>query len=198
MKQEKKAFAEIIESSVTQATGLCWTWSNLPTLCALVKMTQASYTLYGCITNITTGSSDPLRKPFAYQKTEAELAQEQPQIFAFLQTTFTITLLGYCKTNAPMSYLLPPQPPRLHNFIEYASVDEVRAFFANPEFLNLFCMPAEQGINLNELLLALMRYLRETASFDDGFIQSLCQYRSMMHTFDYKELKLFMQRLQKI
>lgn len=198
MNQEKKSFAEIIQSSITQAVGLCWNWSDLPTLCSLVKINQANYILYGCITNITTGSNDPLRKPFAYKKTEAELMQEQPQIFAFLQTTFTITLLGYSKLNEPISYLLPPQPPKIHNFIEYASASEAANFFATQEFLNLFCMPTEQGVNLNELLLALVRYLREIGIFNENFIQSLCQYRSMMHAFDYKELKLFMQRLEKI
>ena len=196
MAQKSSAFAEIIESSVTQATGLCWTWSNLPTLCALVKITQAPYILYGCITNINTGSNDPLRQPFAYQKTEAELLREQPQIFAFLQTTFTIKTLGYRKADAETKYLLPPQPAKLHGFIEYASIAECREFFSGSEFLNLFFMPSEATIDLDELLLALLRHLRETIAIDAAFIQTLCQYRSGMEAADYRGMKRFMQRLQ--
>ncbi len=198
MKQQRTAFAEVIESSITHATGLSWEWANLPTLCALIKIIQAPYTLFGCITNIKTGSNDPLRQAFAYQKTEAELLQEQPQIFSFLQTTFTIQILGYSKEDTPLSYLLPPQPAKLHGFITYATTDEYHQFFSNPEFLNLFFLQNDAGIDQDELLLALLRNLRDTIGIDPAFIQALCLYRSSMHTADYKNIKRFMQRLQQL
>lgn len=196
MSAQHPAFAEIIESSIVQARGLCWTWSNLPHLGSLVKITQSPFILYGCIENIQTGSSDPLRQPFAYQKTEAELLQEQPQLFSFLQTTFTIKILGYRKGEAPFFYLLPPQPAKLHGFIEYVQPEECQAFFENPEFLNLFFIPNEQGIDVDELLLALLKHLQETIKIDASFIQRLCQYRASMQAIDYRGMKRFMQRLQ--
>jgi hypothetical protein len=198
MAKAQPAFAEIIESSITHATGLCWNWATLPLLCALVKINQPPYTLFGCISNIKTGSNDPLRQPFAYQKTEAELLQEQPQIFAFLQTTFTIKILGYQKSSPTASYFLPPQPAKLHAFVEYATRDEAALFFANPEFLDLFFMPGEAEIDQEELLLALLRNLRDTCGISPEFIQKLCAYRASMHTIDYKNIKRFMQRLQQL
>ena len=198
MTPHQAPFAEVIESSITHATGLCWDWATLPTLCALIKIEQAPYTLFGCITNIKTGSNDPLRKPFAYQKTEIELLQEQPQIFAFLQTTFTLQILGYKIAHDASTYLLPPQPAKLHGFISYASADECRQFFSNPEFLNLFFLQNEGGIDQDELLLALLRNLRDTIGIEVEFIQALCLYRSSMQTADYRSIKRFMQRLQQL
>ncbi|MBM3887158.1 hypothetical protein FJ364_04465 [Candidatus Dependentiae bacterium] len=196
MQQQKQAFAEVIESSIVQATGLCWDWAQLPTLCALIKIHQPPYTLFGCITNIKTGTNDPLRQPFAYQKTEAELRQEQPQIFAFLQTSFNIQILGYQKHGSSISYLLPPQPAKLHGFISYATEEEYRLFFNNPEFLNLFFLQNDTGIDQDELLLALLRNLKEVLGIDPVFIQNLCAYHSSMNRIDYKDLKRFMQRIQ--
>lgn len=192
----QKAFAEIIESSIMQATGLCWDWAQLPTLCGLVKITQAPYVLYGCITNVTTGNSDPVRQPFAYKKTEAELLQEQPQIFAFLQTSFTIKILGYQKEK--LHYLLPPQPTKLHSFVEYATADEYKTFFEDTNFLNLFCMPSEQGIDNNELLLVLLQHLQNMIKVDAAFIHKICSHMAAIQSSDYRATKRFLQRVQQL
>lgn len=198
MNKKEHSFAEIIDSSITQATGLCWEWSKLPQLCSLVKIQQPPYTLFGLIINIKTGSNDPLRQPFAYQKTEAELLQEQPQIFAFLQTTFTIKILGYKKDTAALSYLLPPQPSKLHNFITYTTPEETSSFFAAPKFLDLFFSQKESDIDQEELLLALLKNLKESIGISPAYIQKICTHRSTMHGIDYKNIKKFMQRIEQI
>ncbi len=192
------AFAEIIESTVTQSQGLCWEWAHLPMLCALVKITQQQHTFFGCITDIRTGSNDPLRQPIAFKKTEAELLREQPQIFVFLQTTFTIKILGYALAQENLEYLLPPQPAKLHAFIEYASSEECIKFFAHPECLSLFSVTRNESIDPDEMLLALVRHLSRIQALNHNLIQKICFYRSTMVDTDYRKIKIFMQRLQNL
>lgn len=191
-------FAEIIESSIPQAKGLCWDWATLPRLCSLIKISQDKFTLYGCIDSIQTGSSDPLRQPVAYKKTQAELLRDQPQIFAFLQTTFSIKILGYKDQRDLIKYNLPPYPAKLHSFVSYTSAEEASSFFNNPEFLHLFLKQNNEAIDLDELLIVLLENLQNEMKINIAFIQKLCQYRAEIQPIDYKKTKNLLQRIQKI
>ncbi len=99
MKNQNKHpfFAEVIESSLDHYTAQCWNWKQFPTFGSLVSIQDKELHILGIVTNIQTGSMDPSRTPFAYQKTEEELEREQPQIFAFLKTTFSVQACGYIK-----------------------------------------------------------------------------------------------------
>ena len=64
----------------------------------MVTIQAPGRTVCGIVHQVQTGSMDPVRYPFAYQKTEAELRAEQPQIFEFLKTTFScLSSLGIKK-----------------------------------------------------------------------------------------------------
>ena len=80
-------FAEVVESSREQFTAQCWTYKAMPPYGSLVEVREKEETTLGLVTGIETGSLDPLRTPVTYQKTEEELQQQQPQIFAFLKTS---------------------------------------------------------------------------------------------------------------
>src|SRR5689334_4954716 len=88
-------FAEVIESSIDTALVQSWQWDVFPRFGSLVEILHKEYSILGLVTGITTGSMDPVRYPFPYQKTEDELMAEQPQIFEFLKTTFKIQVVGY-------------------------------------------------------------------------------------------------------
>src|SRR6478609_5317855 len=95
MKMNNNAFAEVIESSLQGFTAQCWQWDNSPTFGSMVTIAGKKRTLFGLVHQMHTGSTDPVRYPFAYQKTEEELLREQPQIFAFLKTSFMCLIIGY-------------------------------------------------------------------------------------------------------
>ena len=101
-------FAEVIESSLDHYTAQCWEWKQFPTFGSLVSIQDKELQVLGLVTGIQTGSMDPSRTPFAYQKTEEELEREQPQIFAFLKTTFTVQACGYIP--ASLFHGLQPHP----------------------------------------------------------------------------------------
>ena len=99
-------FAEVIESHLDHYTAQCWQWDNFPQFGNLVCVEEEARKILGVVTTIATGSIDPTRTPYPYQKTEVELRAEQPQIFEFLRTIFTVTIVG--------SYTHVPTPKIAH------------------------------------------------------------------------------------
>ena len=110
----RKPFAEVIESSLQGWLAQSWNWNCFPAFGSLVTIETKKRQLFGIVHQIQTGSMDPMRHPFPYQKTEEELLQEQPQIFEFLKTTFSCLTLGYSERER-IIYLLAPEPPQIHS-----------------------------------------------------------------------------------
>lgn len=190
-------FAEIIQGSLSEWTGQCWKWDQIPQFGSLVVTSYGSMQIFGIVHTITTGSMDPIRVPMPYQKTEEELLRDQPQIFEFLQTTFTCMTVGY-KQEHQIFYHLPEKPPKIHAFIAHASLEQSREFFASDQFLHLLFNASTQGVNLDELLLAMLKQLHgkkilDTTTFND-FIETL----SMLYKNDYQRLKIFLKRTDHI
>jgi len=124
--QQNVAFGEVIESSLETVLAQSWAWNDVPRSGSLVNIPQKECTLFGIVAHITTGSTDPTRYPFPYQKTEAELLAEQPQIFEFLKTTFKIHLIGY-RSKGSFTYQLAPQPSTIHAFVHSTSEADIKA-----------------------------------------------------------------------
>lgn len=196
--QAATSFAEVIESSLDHFTAQCWQWDNFPSFGNLVTVTNNETTLIGCVTQIHTGSMDPMRYPFPYQKTEQELQAEQPQIFEFLKTTFTVQIIGYQNHSAhatTYSYLLPPKPAKIHTFVAYASMHLYASFFQKPHYLNLLFSFAHSIPNLDELLLALLHNLSQRQLLTQEHLEAFCQTFSLLTGNDYRRLKLFLSRV---
>jgi hypothetical protein len=192
------AFAEVIESSLDHYTAQTWHWNHFPVFGSLVEVQQDDRIAFGIVTNIQTGSIDPSRTPFAYQKTEAELLAQQPHIFEFLKTTFTVQLVGYqTKANpARITYGLAPTPCKIHAFVMHATPDHAQAFFHKADFLNVLFAFAHNIPSLDELLLAIITRLITENLLSQDLLEELCQAFSLLTGNDYRRLKIFLQRLE--
>jgi hypothetical protein len=138
---------------------------------------------------------DPMRYPFAYQKTEEELRTEQPQIFEFLKTTFSCILVGY-QEGGHIRYLLAPEPSKIHAFVTPCPTDLAKQFVYQDQYLPLLFSQASQTGNVDELLLALLNYQASlkllTPEKAEGFLHSL----SLLTGNDYRRLKLMASRIE--
>lgn len=190
-----KPFAEIIESSLNCWKAQCWNWDYVPPFGSLVTVTIASTTLFGVVYQSQTGSLDPVRQPYAYQKTEEELRAEQPQIFEFLHTTFLCAPLGFY-TNA-LYYQLPPTPPKIHSFVQHASSSAIQQFFVTDQYLQvLFGLPLS-ATHIDELILALLQQTAQARLLTTEKLQDFMHTFSLLTGNDYRRLKLFLQRAQR-
>lgn len=187
-------FAEIIQSQITIAKAECWKWDVVPDFGSLVIIEQKGIHIIACVTGIETGSADPLRQPYAYQKTEAELMREQPQIFSFLKTYIQLTCVGfYTAENSDIEYFLPPQPPKIHAFVRCADAPLARQFFAQTSFLYL--LHHANSVGYDEILFALINTYYSAKIISESMIQSIVNHYTMIAGSDYKRVRFFCERL---
>lgn len=188
-------FAEIIQSFLHSWTAQCWKWNVLPTYGSLMVTQSNNRMVFGLVYDIKTGSSDPSRLPYAYQKTEAELLHEQPQIFEFLQTTFSCITLGYEENNV-FYYQLSPEPPKIHAFVQQATKEQHIAFFKNDLYLHLLFNNPNIQSSIDELLLALLKQLADLDILPKEMFSKFITTFSLLTANDYRRLKLFLQRVE--
>jgi len=193
--QSSKAFAEVIESSLSGFLAQTWQWDRFPVFGSLVCVDAGTRTLYGIVHQVRTGSMDPVRYPFAYQKTEVELMAEQPQIFEFLKTTFNALIIGY-QEKGRFYYTSAPQPAKIHAFITQTPKDLCKQFLYQDQYLHLLFGLQSELFNLDELLLALIAYQASLGIMHKERIARFIQIFCLLTGNDYRRLKLFLQRMQ--
>ena len=191
-----KPFAEIIESSLHVWLAQSWQWNHLPDYGSLVTVEQEHKTLIGLVYEVGTGSMDPTRYPFAYQKTPEELLREQPQIFEFLKSTFSCLVLGYHHRDR-VRHITPSQPAPIHSFVQPISADLNRQFFANDQYIQRIFGQSNKINNIDELLLALIGHQVENNSMNQEKIMQFMDTYSLLTGNDYRRIKLFLQRVER-
>jgi len=192
----KKPFAEVIESSLQGWLSQCWRWNDFPAFGSLAMVETKKRKLFGIVHQIQTGSMEPMRHPFPYQKTEEELLREQPQIFEFLKTTFSCLALGYYE-KGKITYLLAPEPPQIHSFVSIADKELSAQFFSNVQHLHLIFNAANQLFNVEELLLAMLKFQAELGMMSKEKLTQFIESFSLLTGNDYRRLKLFLQRVER-
>lgn len=188
------ACAEVIKSSLTHWQAQSWEWNYFPQFGSLVKIDNNSTTIFGIVYDIQTGSLDSSRDPFPYRKTEAELLQEQPQIFELLCTKFSCLVCGY-KNNSSLYYHLAPRPAQIHSFVQECNAQFHRQFLTNEQFLLHLINFSSHVNNFEELLLALCVTLKKYDILTISKLERFLYILSTTQLFDYLMLKRFTHRL---
>lgn len=191
------SFAEVIESSLNSFTAQSWQWDKFPAFGSLVQIQNGLSTIYAIVHQVQTGSMDPQRTPFTYQKTQEELMAEQPQIFAFLKTTFSCLILGY-QNKGKLYYTISPEPPKIHAFVSPLEPDTLKTFFYNETYLHTLFSSAQQICNLDELILAVFKQHQDLGILSKPKLHQLIETFSLLTGNDYRRLKLFLHRVQSI
>lgn len=187
------SFAEVIESSLQGFTAQSWQWDTFPEFGSLVTIETKKRTLFGVVHAISTGSMEPGRYPFTYQKTEEELLAEQPQIFEFLKTSFSCIILGFSEHEV-MLYHRAPEPPKIHAFVSLATPLAYKHFFACHNYLHVLAS-SQQAESVDELLLGMLRNAHQHKLLDQAKLESFIENYSLLIGNDYRRLKLFIQRI---
>ena len=199
-KQNKNQyFAEIVDSSLSQCIAQSWSWDLFPDYGSIVVIETEDIKYFSIISEITTGSLDPVRVPIAYKKTEAELLRDQPQIFEFLKTSFTCLVLGYIDNkDLNISYLTPSKPPKIHSFIRNISSVELNNFINNYDFLYLIFNNSGNIGSIDELLLAFFKNISQKNISKQINVSEFANLFINLIGKDYQRLRLFLARLELI
>ena len=185
---------EVVASALSSWVVQAWQWEKFPEFGSIVRLTCGEYDMFGIVSDIKTGSDDKSRQPFAYQKTELELRRDQPQIFEFLKTNFTCLPVGYCRQGV-WYYTLPSRPPRTHAFVAVAAPQELTLLCQGSGLLQALFSHAHRVESFEELLLAVLRQLREHGLLTQELLMQLMEYLALLWASDYRRLKFFMDRI---
>lgn len=187
------AFAEVVASSLQTVTAQCWDWRTAPRFGSIVEIKTKETTLLCAVYDTKTGTLDGNRQPFAYQKTEEELLREQPQIFAFLTTTFSCLVLGYTEGGA-IKYQWAPKPAAIHAFVTPASAAICAELFTSERYLHLIFNAGSVIPTTDELLLAVLSEQAAQGLLPKERLFTYLETFSLLTGNDYRRLKLFLQR----
>ena len=192
------AFAEIIESSLKTASALCWDAENIPPFGTIVEISYGDITSYGIITNIVTASSDDNRTPFAFKQTLEALHRNQPQIFAFIQTTCTIMLTWQSKPASRETSSLPvPYPAPLHAWVCGAPIEMSAQALTNPELLEA-TIQAIDPATVDDCLIAIATHAyKENALSYEQLHEFIEKYSQEINT-DLRRARRFLQHMERL
>lgn len=196
MQTSHPAFAEVIESSLATLTGLCWSSEHVPPFGSIVQITYGPITSYGIITNIVTASSDPSRTPFAFKQTPEELRRNQPQIFAFIQTTCAITLLWHTH-EGNRSTLPVPYPAPLHAWIAQAPIKQAVITLTHQELHETLTEKIEPS-RVDDCIVALLQQTSSQNALSRSELLSCIEKYSQEINTDVYRAKRFLHHMERI
>ena len=187
---EPTPIGEVIESSTSEWTVQCWDLHASPPFGSFVRA-DSEPPVFGLVSNVTTRSVEPNRRPTAYRKTAEELMMEQPQIFELLKTEFEVLVIGYVDSSA-IRQTLPPQPPRIHTFVRPCSTEETKRFTDHWDFLRSILTSKAPP---DELIIAAVRNAFEAHNHDMAYLVQTGKELSRLIRDDYDRLHSIIRRV---
>lgn len=187
-------FAEVIESSLQKYRCQSWSQELIPEFGSLVITKDTN--IWGLVYDVQTAPTDSIRQPQALKLTEEELKKQHPQIFNFIETTFSAIVVGHGQE--PIYYQLSPYSAKLHNFIKKASTEEEKKFFQDHAYLDMIFENSQSITNLNELLLAIMDRYSKLGFLNNKFIAEFINNLSHLYGNDYTRLNLLLKRMDNL
>jgi hypothetical protein len=116
---------EIVEASTTVWRAVAPRTFEAPAFGSFVKTSDGSRTTYGVVSHVQHASIDPSRKAIPLGRSWAELEREQPQVRELLTTEFDAICVAFAEEADTIHAFLPPLPPRVHDFVEACTSDEI-------------------------------------------------------------------------
>lgn len=190
----KGEFAEVIESSLQSYRCQSWSQDLIPEFGSLVLTCNSN--IWGLVYEVQTAPNDPIRQPQALRLTDEELQKQHPQIYNFIQTTFSAIVVGHGSN--PIFYHLSPFAAKLHSFIKKASVDEEKSFFKDCAYLDMIFENSQNIANLNELLLAIINRYSKLGLLNNQFISEFINNLTHLYGNDFVKLNLLLKRMDNL
>jgi len=125
MDQTAARIGEIVEASTTRLRAVAPQTFQGPAFGSFVKTSDGSRTTYGVVSHVEHASIDPSRRAIPLGRTWDELRREQPQVLELLTTEFEAFCVAFAEADHHLCAYLPPVPPRVHDFVEACTPDEI-------------------------------------------------------------------------
>ncbi len=155
MDQTAARLGEIVEASTTRLRAVAPQTFQGPAFGSFVKTSDGVRTTYGVVAHVEHASIDPSRRAIPLGRTWDELRREQPQVLELLTTEFEAFCVAFAEGDHQLCAYLPPVPPRVHDFVEACTPDEIVELTDDLSFVRT--LGASGSPVLNELIAAAIR-----------------------------------------
>jgi hypothetical protein len=189
--------AEIVEASTATYVAQCYDLFSQPTFGSLVKTNDGPVAIYGAVYNATTSSIEPGRRPVARGRDEPDeeaLFRANPQLKKLLRSEFNVVVLGY-QVDSRYYHYLPPNPARIHGFVQDCSREEAVSFSQSLEFLSTL-VNARLELATEEVTGAVLRSLSTAYDEPRDFLKRAGKELSTILSNDYNRLRTILSKMQ--
>lgn len=199
--------AEVLESRTTGWVAQCRELHCAPPFGSFVRAPDASpedarrEVVYGVVAHIETLPFEANRRPLALWTSENDMDARHPQIGKLLRTTFEVRCIGWTRgtlaNGAQIHQSLPPQPPRLHSFVNRCDAADVRAFTAKHDWIRLLFDGAGSngGASADELLVAACHEAFSAYNGDIEYSIEVGKTLALLLRADYLRLRAILSRI---
>jgi hypothetical protein len=194
---------EVIEACTRDFNVQSYELYQLPPLGSLVKtrgemQQDTRIEILGVVYNASTSSMDQGRRPIARGKDELnedEIYRSSPQLLKLLRSEFNVLVVGYSQGDTVFQ-CLPPQPARIHSFVNLCSNEEIKQFGHSFDFLNIL-LTARVDIPATELISACLRQMGRVYGLERHlFLVSAGKELAALLCDDYVQLKAILKGLK--
>ena len=150
-------------------------------------------TSFAIVCFATTGSFDFGRRASAYELSEEDLMESQPQIYELLCTEFSAIPIGYV-SGGRMRTGIPPQPPRIHARVLACNDEEIIAVSDSPDFMRLL-MRAQAESSPDNLILGAVEIAWKARKKNRNFLVRMGKQLVALLSRDAERLNFLLERL---
>ncbi len=200
--------AEVVETATTEFLAQCLEPEDLkfpamPPFGSWVRALdeESGNYVYAVVYHATTSPIDSVHRARALGMTMAELREEQPQIFAMLQTEFKAAIVGFETTRrengralpGEIFQYLPPRPPQVHQGVFRCTTDEVLDFTEKLDFLRTLLQV--QGAPNDGLIAAAIREVYRLRKADRSWLVAAGRALTVLLKDDYDRLRMILSQI---
>lgn len=197
---------EVIETATTGFLAQCLEPEDLsfpvmPPFGSWIKSLdeESGNKVYGIVTYVTTSPIDSIHRARALGLSLAELKEQQPQIFAMLQTEFRAAIVGFempIANNGKRGKIyqyLPPRPPQIHQAVYACEEEEVIEFTENLEFMRTLLQVTD--VPVESLIAASIRAVYQMRQGDRKWLVTVGRTLSILLKDDYDRLRYILSQI---
>jgi hypothetical protein len=203
-------FAEVIETATTRFQAQCLEPEDLkfppmPPFGSWLKSIdeESGNKIFAVVTYATTAPIDSVHRARALGLSLEDLREQQPQIFAMLQTEFNAAIIGFqtlddrTNGNAPkhrhIYHYLPPRPPQIHQAVYYCQPEEIVQFSEKLEFLRTLLLLSD--VPVESLVAACIREIYRLRQANRDWLVKVGRYLSLLLKDDYDRLRYILSQI---
>ena len=164
---------EVVGAGIGQFVAELYSEAELPPLGSWVRVPQPDgSTIYGLVCQSEMGPIDENRRPVAMRRTPAELRAEMPHVFELLRSTFKVVVCAHSDRRGKLRQSLPMRPVQIHDFVALCDDGFVRQMGTPYDFFRILVSLADPTVPVDEVLVAVLRYIGEAHGTEDEVIQA--------------------------